>query len=93
LNESYKIHTEDIDYELVGYLKAKVAELSQQLAETQGKLEKSLFRFANIKEDNGLVSFYTSFPDCDTLTKTFGNQMQKLCDSGVEENQRRSTMK
>ena len=57
MNESYEIDAEDIDYESVDYLKAKVAELSQQLAETPAKLGKSLFWLANIKEDDGLVSF------------------------------------
>jgi len=43
------------------YLKAKVTDLSQQLAETQAKLKKSLFRLANINKDDELVSFYIVF--------------------------------
>ena len=57
LNELYELDAETIDCESVEYLKAKVADLSQQLVETQAKLEKSLFQLANIKEDDGLVSF------------------------------------
>jgi len=63
LNEFCEIDAEAVKVDL----EAKVAELSNQLAEAQAKYEKSLFRLANIKEDNGLVSFYTGFPDYDTL--------------------------
>ncbi|XP_065884580.1 uncharacterized protein [Dysidea avara] len=72
LSEFCEIDTEDIDYSSVDCLKAQVAELSEQLAKTQAKYEKSLFRLANIKEDDGLVSFYTGFPDYNTLL-TFYN--------------------
>ena len=48
-------------------LNAKLAELSSQLAEMKTKYEKSLFRLANIKEDDALVEFYTGFPNYDTL--------------------------
>ncbi|XP_065901415.1 uncharacterized protein [Dysidea avara] len=72
LSEFCEIDTEDTDYSSVDYLKAQVAELSEQLAKTQAKYEKSLFRLANIKEDDGLVSFYTGFPDYNTLL-TFYN--------------------
>ena len=44
-----------------------MAELSSQLAEMRMKYEKSLFRLANIKEDDRLVDFYAGFLDYDTF--------------------------
>ena len=49
LSEFCEIDAEDIDCSSVDYLKAQVAVLSEQLAKTQAKYEKSLFRLANIK--------------------------------------------
>ena len=71
-SEFCEIDAEDMDCSPVDYLKAQVAELSDQLAKSQDKYEKSLFRLANIKEDDDLVSFYTGFPDYNTLL-TFYN--------------------
>ena len=71
-SEFCEIDAEDMDCSSVDYLKAQVAELSDQLAKSQDKYEKSLFRLANIKEDDDLVSFYTGFPDYNTLL-TFYN--------------------
>ena len=58
-NESSENETdaEDIDCDSSEYLNAKVAELSDQLAETQAKYERSLFCHANINEDDGLFLF------------------------------------
>ena len=72
LSEFCEIDEEDMDCSSVDYLKTQVAELSDQLTKAQAKYEKSLFRLANIKEDDGLVSFYTGFPDYNTLL-TFYN--------------------
>ena len=79
LNKFCEMDAEDIDYNSTEYL--QVTELLNQLAEVQAKYEKSLFRLANIKEDNDLVPFYAGFPDYDTFfcfTKSFWNPMQKL---------------
>ena len=67
LNKFCEMDAEDIDYNSTEYLQAKVTELLNQLAEVQAKYEKSLFRLANIKEDNDLVPFYAGFPDYDTF--------------------------
>lgn len=48
-------------------LRAQVTELSDKVTALHTKYEKSLFRLENIKDDNGLVHFYTGFPDYDTL--------------------------
>lgn len=49
-------------------LHTKVIDLTGQLTTLQSKLEKSiLFRLENIKKDDNLISFYTGFPNYDTL--------------------------
>ena len=62
LSEFCEIDAEDIDYSSIDYMKAQVEELSDQLAKPQAKYEKSFFRLAN------LVSFYTGFPDYNSLS-------------------------
>ena len=48
-------------------LKRKVKELQCSLAELRRELQRSLFRFENIKDDDEMVKFYTGIPDQVTL--------------------------
>ncbi|XP_065888295.1 uncharacterized protein [Dysidea avara] len=49
------------------YLKKKIEELQCSLAELKSELQRSLFRFENIKDDDEMVKFYTGIPDQATL--------------------------
>jgi len=44
-------------------LKKKIEELKCSLAKLKSELQKSLFRFENIKTDDEMVKFYTGIPD------------------------------
>ncbi|XP_065901947.1 uncharacterized protein [Dysidea avara] len=48
-------------------LRKEILELKLKLSETQNKLDRALFRLENVKDDDGLVKFYTGFSDYETL--------------------------
>jgi len=48
-------------------LKRKIEELQCSLAESRSELQRSLFHFENIKDDDKMVKFYTGIPDQATL--------------------------
>ena len=48
-------------------LKKKIEELQCSLAELKSELQRSLFCFENIKDDDEMVKFYTGIPDQATL--------------------------
>ena len=48
-------------------LQKEILELKTKLSEAENKLERSLFRLENIKNDDSLVKFYTGFTDYGTL--------------------------
>ena len=48
-------------------LQKEILELKIKLVEAQNKLDRSMFRLENIKDDDGLVKYYTGFADYETL--------------------------
>ena len=64
---STEIIEERDEQTLIANLQNEIFHLKDQLAETEKRLSKSLFRLENIKDNTKLVKFYTGFADYETL--------------------------